>query len=126
MFRDTPAFSSFSVNDLDAAKKFYENTLELESEDGPMGITLKAAGTNGIFVYPKEDHVPATFTILNFAVKHIDSVVEELKAKGVVFEQYEGITDENGIARGLSNDRGPDIAWFKDPAGNVLAVMQRL
>ncbi len=126
MFKNTPSFSSFSVNDLEAAKRFYEDTLGIKSEDGPMGITLETAGTSGIFVYAKDDHVPATFTILNFAVEDIDATVDELKGKGVVFEKYDGMTDEKDIARGLSANRGPDIAWFKDPAGNVIAVMQRL
>jgi len=127
MFKNTPAFSSFSVDDLDAAKRFYEDTLGIKSEDGPMGITLKPLGIeNGIFVYPKPDHVPATFTVLNFAVNDIDQVVADLKGKGVVFEQYEGITGPDGIARSESPEQGPDIAWFKDPAGNVISVMKRL
>ena len=127
MFKSTPAFSSFSVNDLDAAKRFYEDTLGIKSDDGPMGITLKLHGIeNGVFVYPKADHVPASFTILNFAVNDIDKAVRELKDKGVVFEHYEGMTGADGIARSDSPDHGPDIAWFKDPAGNIIAVMKRL
>jgi catechol 2,3-dioxygenase-like lactoylglutathione lyase family enzyme len=124
MFKDTKAFSGFSVNDTAAAKKFYGETLGLEVEDGPMGLILKIAGGYGIFVYPKPDHTPATFTILNFPTDNIDQAVAELKHKGVTFEQYEGMTDANGIARGLSAHRGPDIAWFKDPAGNILSVLQ--
>jgi catechol 2,3-dioxygenase-like lactoylglutathione lyase family enzyme len=125
MFKDTKAFSGFSVNDLAAAKQFYGETLGLEiAESGP-GLMLMVAGSNGILVYPKDDHTPATYTILNFPVENIGAAVDALVAKGVAFERYEGLTDEKGISRGLSNDRGPDIAWFKDPAGNVLSVLQQ-
>ena len=127
MFKNTPAFSSFSVDDLDVAKRFYEDTLGIKAEDGPMGITLKPLGIdNGVFVYSKPDHVPATFTVLNFAVKDVEATVDELTGKGIVFEQYEGMTDAKGIAHPESPDQGPEIAWFKDPAGNVISVMQRL
>lgn len=124
MFKNTRAFSGFSVDDLNAAKKFYSEILGLEVQENPMGLTLKIEGSNGIFVYPKKDHVPATYTILNFPVDDIDRAVEDLKAKGVIFEYYEGMTDEKGIARGLANNRGPDIAWFKDPAGNFMSVLK--
>ena len=124
MLKESHAFSGFSVNDQAAAKEFYGQTLGLDVSEDDMGLTLKTASGNDIFVYPKEDHVPATFTILNFPVENIDEAVKELKSKGVTFEQYEGMTDADGIARGLSADRGPDIAWFKDPAGNVLSVLQ--
>lgn len=124
MFKDTPAFSGFSVSDLAAAKQFYADTLGVQVEDGPMGLTIKVAGGNGIFVYQKDDHVPATYTILNFPVSDIDATVAALKDKGVVFEQYPGMTDDSGIARGLERDQGPNIAWFKDPAGNILSVLQ--
>jgi len=125
MFKDTKAFSGFSVNDLDAARAFYGDTLGLDVSDGDMGLMLMIAGTNGTFVYPKPDHTPATYTILNFPVDDIDAAVDELMAKGVTFERYEGMTDDKGIARGLSMNRGPDIAWFKDPAGNILSILQQ-
>lgn len=124
MFKDTKAFSGFSVDDLDAAKDFYGQTLGIEVKDGPMGLGLVIAGERAVFIYPKKDHQPATYTILNFPVDDIDTAVDGLEAKGVTFEQYDGMTDDKGVARGLSQNRGPDIAWFKDPAGNVLAVLQ--
>ncbi|HEV7454675.1 MAG TPA: VOC family protein [Candidatus Saccharimonadales bacterium] len=125
MFKDTHAFSGFSVNDLAAAKDFYGQTLGLDvSEKEGMGLLLKIAGGNPTFVYEKDNHEPATFTILNFPVDDIEKAVEALEAKGVTFEHYDGMTDEKGIARGLSRNQGPDIAWFKDPAGNVLSVLQ--
>jgi predicted enzyme related to lactoylglutathione lyase len=124
MFKTTPAFSGFSVNDQAAAKEFYGHALGLDVEDGPMGLKLKITGGIPIFVYAKADHTPASFTILNFPVDDIDQAVDQLKDKGVTFEQYEGLTDEKGIARGIAAKRGPDIAWFKDPAGNVLSVLQ--
>ena len=124
MFKNTKAFSSFSVNDIQAAKKFYTTVLGLDVVDNPMGlIELKIAGANNIIVYPKPNHVPATFTILNFPVDDIDTAVDALTEKGILFEQYEGQikTDEKGIYRG---SRGPRIAWFKDPAGNILSVLE--
>ncbi len=125
MFKDSKAFSGFSVNDLAAAKKFYGETLGVEVEEIPEGLTLKVAGGNGVFVYPKDDHTPATFTILNFPVDDIDKAVDELTSKGVTLERYEGMhQDEDGIARGVAAHDGPDIAWFKDPAGNILSVLQ--
>jgi predicted enzyme related to lactoylglutathione lyase len=124
MFKDTKAFSGFSVDDLAAAKAFYAQTLGLKVEDSPAGLTLKIAGGNGTLVYPKDNHVPATFTILNFPVVDIDQAVDELTKRGVTFEQYDQLTDERGIARGIAAGQGPDIAWFKDPAGNILSVLQ--
>jgi predicted enzyme related to lactoylglutathione lyase len=124
MFKDTKAFSGFSVDDLAAAKAFYAQTLGLEVEDSPAGLTLKIAGGNRTLVYPKDNHVPATFTILNFPVVDIDQAVDELTKRGVTFEQYDQLTDERGIARGIAAGQGPDIAWFKDPAGNILSVLQ--
>ena len=113
MFKNTKAFSGFSVNDLQKAKQFYGETLGLEVSEN-MGLELHIAGGNNIFVYPKPNHTPATFTILNFLVDNIEKAVEELRKKGVIFESYDGPikTDENGIHRG----EGPTIAWFKDPA----------
>jgi catechol 2,3-dioxygenase-like lactoylglutathione lyase family enzyme len=128
MFRDTKAFSSFSVDDLAKAKAFYGETLGLDvTEEMNMGLKLHIAGGMEIFVYPKEDHQPATFTILNFPVDDIDKAVDQLKVRGVVFEKYGGKlqTDEKGIARSRSPEEGPDIAWFKDPAGNFLSVLTK-
>ncbi len=126
MIKGSEAFSGFSVDDIDAAKEFYGTTLGLEvEEEGPgRGLRLKVAGPNGIFIYSKEDHTPATFTILNFRVDDIDKAVDELTRKGVRFERYENMTDERGVARGIDNGQGPDIAWFKDPAGNFLSVLK--
>ncbi|RPD39994.1 VOC family protein [Chitinophaga barathri] len=123
MFKDTKAFSGFSVNDIKQAKQFYGQTLGLNVEDGDMGtLAIKINGGTNIMVYEKPNHEPATFTILNFPVKDIEQAVDGLTKKGVRFEQFEGElkTDEKGIFRG----EGPLIAWFKDPAGNFLSVLQ--
>ena len=122
MFKDTKAFSGFAVPDIDAARKFYGETLGLDVTDGPMGVlTLNLAGDRPTMIYPKPDHEPANYTILNFPVEDIEAAVDELSSRGVEFERYEGFDqDEKGIARG---DQGPDIAWFKDPAGNILSVL---
>src|SRR5215469_8546446 len=125
MFKDTKAFSGFSVNDLAAAKAFYGQTLGLAVEDSPAGLMLRIAGGNGTLIYPKTDHTPATYTILNFPVDNIDQAVDALTSKGVTFERYDQLTDERGIARGIATQQGPDIAWFKDPAGNILSVLQQ-
>jgi catechol 2,3-dioxygenase-like lactoylglutathione lyase family enzyme len=116
------AFSGFAVPDIDAARSFYGETLGLEVSDGPMGLlTLHLAGDRPTMIYPKPDFEPATYTILNFPVEDVDAVVDELTARGVEFERYDGFDqDEKGISRG----QGPDIAWFKDPAGNILAVLK--
>jgi catechol 2,3-dioxygenase-like lactoylglutathione lyase family enzyme len=124
MFRDTKAYSGFSVDDIPRAKEFYGDTLGLEvSEDNGL-LTLHIAGDRGTLVYPKPDHTPAEFTVLNFPVDDIEQAVDELTERGVEFERYEGTeveTDEKGIFRG----GGPLIAWFRDPAGNVLSVIQQ-
>src|SRR5450759_2924380 len=125
MFQETKAFSGFSVNDLVAAKEFYGQTLGLDVEEISAGLMLRIAGGNGIVIYPKGNHTPATYTVLNFPVDDIEQAVDELTSKGVEFESYDGMTDDRGIARGRSLDRGPDIAWFKDPAGNILSVLHR-
>jgi len=120
----TKAFSSFSVNDLKRAKEFYGKTLGLDVEEKPQGLSLDLPGTN-VFIYPKQNHEPATFTVLNFAVENVDKAVDELKRKGIRFETYntkEIKTDDKGIARG-GPGHGPTIAWFKDPDGNFLSVM---
>lgn len=127
MFKAKAAFSGFSVNDLDRAKTFYTKTLGLEVKSEEMGLQLQLPNDGVLFIYPKEDHKPATYTVLNFVVATIDDAVDELTKLGVVFERYEGFPfkqDEKGIARGLSAKQGPDIAWFKDPAGNILSVLQ--
>ena len=123
MFKDTKAFSTFSVNDLEKAKAFYGQTLGLEVSKMPEGLQLKIAGGGLVFIYPKPNHAPATFTVLNFPVDDIEAAVDELTKSGVHFERYEGDieTDEKGIHRGA---RGPLIAWFRDPAGNILSVLQ--
>jgi predicted enzyme related to lactoylglutathione lyase len=123
MLKVEEVFSGFSVNDLAAAKEFYGATLGVPLEEIPAGVSLKIG--NGILMYPKSDHVPATYTMLNLPVDDIDEAVDELTGKGIKFEHYTGITDHKGVARGLANNRGPDIAWFKDPAGNILSVLQR-
>ena len=123
MIRVDEAFNGFSVNDLAAAKDFYGKTLGVPLEEIPAGLSLKIG--NGILVYPKQDHQPATYTVLNFPVDDIDQALDELTGKGIKFEHYAGITDHKGVARGLAHDRGPDIAWFKDPAGNILSILQQ-
>ena len=120
------AFSSFAVDDTEAAKRFYGETLGLEVVDIAVGgyplIALRVAGGTDVMVYPKPDHQPATFTVLNFPVEDIDAAVDSLAERGVTFERYDGLeADEKGIVRG---DSGPYIAWFTDPAGNVLSVLQ--
>lgn len=124
MLKDSHAFSSFSVNDLAKAKEFYAGTLGVEVSEDSMGLHLKIAGGNPVFVYPKDDHQPATYTVLNFPVDDIDKAVADLQAKGISLEHYEGMTDKDGVARGRSKNMGPDMAWFKDPDGNILSVLQ--
>jgi catechol 2,3-dioxygenase-like lactoylglutathione lyase family enzyme len=126
MFKAKAAFSGFSVDNLAKAKEFYTQTLGLKVDDPGMGLRLHLPGGSTVFVYPKEDHQPATFTILNFEVDDIDEAVDELTSRGVQFEHYEGDlkTDGKGVLRGLSQNMGPDIAWFQDPAGNILSVIQ--
>ena len=124
MFSETKAFSGFSVDDIPAAKAFYGDTLGIDvtEENGMLGLKV-AGGGQPVFVYPKADHEPASFTILNFPVADIEPAVEALSGRGVEFERYEGTeieTDESGIFRG----GGPLIAWFKDPAGYVLSVIE--
>ena len=129
MFGQTKAFSSFSVNDLQEAKEFYQQKLGLEvTEDTTMSVLrLHVTGSNGVILYPKPNHMPATFTVLNFPVSDIDAAVDELSKRGVRFLQYEGElkTDEKGIFRSDDRSRGPSIAWFEDPAGNILSVLEQ-
>ena len=125
MFQPKTAFSGFSVNDLAKAKEFYTQTLGLKVVEEGVGLRLHLPGGGTAFAYPKDDHQPATFTLLDFVVDDIDEAVDELKSRGVSFERYAGMSqDEKGIMRGISHNMGPDIAWFKDPAGNMLAVLQ--
>lgn len=121
------SFSGFSTNDLAAAKEFYTNTLGLTLKSEEMGLGFDLPGGGQFFIYEKPDHQPATFTVLNLVVEDIEKAVADLKSKGVVFESYdEGIikTDDQNIARGKVSGDGPDIAWFKDPAGNFLAILE--
>ena len=123
MLEDSKAFSGFAVPDVEKAKEFYGKTLGLKvSEDHGM-LRLHLSGGNNVLVYPKPNHVPATFTILNFPVSDVDRTVDKLSKRGVHFEIYDKPdlkTDQKGIMRG----KGPTIAWFKDPAGNILSVLQ--
>ena len=126
MLKNSKAFGGFSVGDLSQAKSFYHDVLGLDVEEMEMGllaIHLKSGGE--VIIYPKPNHTPATFTVLNFPVDDIDQVVETLTSKGIRFEQYSGEikTDEKGICR---ESGGPLIAWFKDPAGNILSVLQEV
>jgi len=122
MFTNTKAFSGFSVDDVPEAKEFYSETLGLRVTEEHGMLSLHIAGEWDILVYPKPDHTPATFTILNFPVNDIEKAVDELAERGVRFERYDDSdTDERGIYRG----GGPLIAWFKDPAGNVLSVIKQ-
>ena len=121
MFADTRAFSGFAVPDLGQARAFYGDTLGLRTSEDVGLLTLHLAGDRDVLVYPKPDHVPATYTILNFPVDDVERAVDELTARGVTFERYEGAgQDEKGISRGM----GPTIAWFTDPAGNILSVLE--
>ena len=121
MLEHSKAFSGFSVDDIDKARQFYAETLGLRVTEEHGMLTLHTAGDRNTLIYPKDDHAPATYTTLNFPVDDVDKVVDELTARGVRFERYEGSEqDEKGIYRG----QGPLIAWFRDPAGNILSVIQ--
>jgi predicted enzyme related to lactoylglutathione lyase len=123
MLKTADAFSSFSVHDLQKAKAFYSQLLGLAVSDMPEGLKLQLAEKSAVFLYAKPNHVPATFTVLNFPVDNIEQTVSDLSRRGIRFERYdegEIKTDENGIA----HTRGPKIAWFKDPAGNILSVLE--
>ena len=124
MLKESKAFSGFSAGDIAKAKEFYAGKLGLDVSESHGLLTLRLAGGNNVLIYPKPNHVPATFTVLNFPVRDVDLAVEELKKRGVRFEQYDLPnlkTDEKGIMRG----NGPTIAWFKDPAGNILSVIDQ-
>jgi catechol 2,3-dioxygenase-like lactoylglutathione lyase family enzyme len=122
MFANTKSFSGFAVDDVPKARKFYGETLGLKTSEEYGVMTLHLAGDRPTLVYPKRDHTPATYTILNFPVDDIEQAVDALAARGVRFERYDGFEqDEKGIFRG----GGPYIAWFKDPAGNIVSVLQQ-
>ena len=122
MLADSHAFSGFSTDDIEAARTFYRDTLGLAVSDQMGLLSIDFAGGGRTIIYPKPNHEPATFTVLNFPVDDVDGTVDALSAKGISFERYPGITqDERGIAR---DDNTPPIAWFKDPAGNILAVLK--
>jgi catechol 2,3-dioxygenase-like lactoylglutathione lyase family enzyme len=125
MLKDARAFSSFSVDDLGAAKSFYGELLGLNVEEMPEGLAVHLRGGGEVFLYPKPNHTAATFTVLNFPVDDVDAAVDVLTNQGIRFEQYDQPdlkTDAKGIARG---NGGPTIAWFKDPAGNFLSVVSK-
>jgi len=121
-FKNAHAFSSFSVDNINKAKQFYGEKLGLKVSEKPEGLELNIAGGGSVFIYPKPNHTPASFTVLNFPVDNIEKAVDKLTDMGVKFEHYEGQlkTDEKGIFRG----NGPTIAWFKDSAGNILSVVE--
>jgi catechol 2,3-dioxygenase-like lactoylglutathione lyase family enzyme len=121
MFADTKAFSGFAVDDVAKARQFYGETLGIRTSEQYGLMTLHLAGGRDTLVYPKPGHVPATYTILNFPVDDIDAAVDDLTARGVRFVRYEGLAQDG---KGVSRGDGPDIAWFTDPAGNILAVLQ--
>lgn len=125
MLRESHAFSGFSVSDQAVAKEFYENVLSISVTEDEMGLHLHFGDTD-IFVYEKADHTSATFTILNFPVEDINGAIDELVDKGVTFERYENLPapqDERGVLRGKAANAGPDIAWFKDPSGNIFSLL---
>jgi predicted enzyme related to lactoylglutathione lyase len=120
MFRDVKAYSGFSANDIAAEKQFYGETLGLEVTEESGGLTLHLGGGANILIYPKDNHEPATFTVLNFPVPDVEAAVDQLVAKGIAMERYEGFDQD---AKGIFRGGGPLIAWFKDPAGNILSVI---
>ncbi|MEA2433864.1 MAG: hypothetical protein QOG54_1321 [Actinomycetota bacterium] len=127
MLGSSEAFQGFAVPDVAAAEKFYGETLGLNVEmQEQMGLTLHLGGGRDVFIYPKPDFQPATYTILNFPVPDIDAAVDGLTERGLKFERYDGFEqDEKGIARPETPEQGPQIAWFKDPAGNIMSVLQQ-
>lgn len=128
MLGDSPVFSGFSVDDLDKAKQFYGEVLGIDVTTRPEGLELHFKNGASHFIYPKPDHQPATFTVLNFPVEDIDATVDTLISAGIEFDHYDNEyikTDEKGIARPPGASQGPTIAWFKDPAGNTLSVLQQ-
>jgi predicted enzyme related to lactoylglutathione lyase len=127
MFKQANAFSGFSVDDLEEAKTFYGEMLGCSVDDNGMGLELQFPNGHSVFIYEKEDHAPASYTVLNFPVDDINAAVDSLVEADITMERYDtmpGDQDERGIMRGKAAGMGPDIAWFKDPAGNVLAVLE--
>lgn len=123
MFTDTTAFSGFAVDDIDAARTFYSDTLGMKVTDGPMGVlTLQLGGSTPVMIYPKPDFKPATYTMLNFQVEDVDAAVDALADRGVEMQRYDGFAQDQ---KGIMRDNGPTIAWFTDPAGNILAVIEQ-
>ena len=121
MFRDSHAFSGFSSNDIPKAKEFYGQSLGLEVTEENGMLTLHLAGGGTVLIYPKDNHEPASFTVLNFPVENIDQAVDRLTEAGIQLERYPGANQDE---RGINRDEGPPIAWFKDPAGNILSVLK--
>lgn len=124
MLKSKGVFSSFSTNNLAETKEFYSEILGLEVDETDMGLSMRLPGGGMVFVYPKGDHKPASFTVLNFDVDDVDEAVDELKDAGVRFERHDAMTGTDEITRGGPDGEGPDIAWFKDPAGNILSVLE--
>ena len=121
MLANRPGFSGFSATDIAAEKSFYADTLGVDVTEEEGMLSLQLAGGQNVIVYPKEDHQPATFTVLNFQVDDIDATVDAMIAAGVTFERYDEFSQDE---RGIQREDGPPIAWFKDPAGNILSVIQ--
>jgi predicted enzyme related to lactoylglutathione lyase len=127
MLTTLAVFNGFSVNDLAKAKEFYVETLGIKLDNDKMGLQLQLPSGGQTFIYEKSDHKPAVFTILNFVVGNIDAAIDELKGLGISMERYDNLPaeqDEKGVLRGLAANQGPDIAWFTDPAGNILSLIQ--
>ena len=120
MLRSEHAYSGFAVTDIRAAKEFYGQTLGLQVTEANGMLRLHLSVSHYVLIYPKADHTPASYTILNFSVEDIDAAVDELAGRGLAFEHYQGLTDDRGIHR----DDGPPIAWFTDPSGNILSIIQ--
>jgi catechol 2,3-dioxygenase-like lactoylglutathione lyase family enzyme len=125
VFEHSTPFSGFSVDDIEAAKAFYTETMEMQVGESNGMLQLQIHPDVAVLVYPTKHHRPASYTLLNFPVEDIDAAIEVLRSRGVTMERYDGMPqDDLGVMRGRSTDMGPDIAWFKDPAGNVLSVLQ--
>ncbi|HRJ06183.1 MAG TPA: VOC family protein [Candidatus Saccharibacteria bacterium] len=127
MFKQANAFSGFSVDDLEEAKVFYADLLGIQVDDSGMGLELQFPNGHSVFIYEKEDHQPATYTTLNFPVNDINAAIDSMLEQGITMQRYDNLPakqDERGVLRGKSAGMGPDIAWFEDPAGNILAVLE--
>jgi len=127
MLHAQAAFGGFSVDAAAKAKDFYTTVLGLKLKDDKMGLDFELPGGGRLFVYEKKDHKPAVYTVLNFVVENIDAAIDELAKDGVKMEHYDNLEwsqDDKGVARGLASGHGPDIAWFTDPAGNIISIMQ--